>query len=395
MTTWLTYIFSSERIAFELMDLDLETNVNAFNKWYQAYKVSPRRDLPAEDAEILDKIVHPAYKGTHTFCREQLTPKALAVVELWEKEPLERNTPEWRQARIRMIRKMILDGELEMRKREGLTVSRREFDTAARGIYIDCMNKGKYTWEGELESYSLQPEVLKLKELMWNGYRVGHLRSWQCWVNDDDGCPDWKKEYDEYCQLSRRQKRNVKRQAKRVAKHRAREKAAAQTQGNMAGANLSLTEPKTQRRPSGDSGSGTDENEAGANRVSHMVRMAAEGWWLDQLFKDRDRLEELKTKAKKAINGGRTDDNGSQDDDSRLSMAPGPGFAIEKHQGQGGMERNEPKSGDDNIGLDMDDDPSELVDWMSPGMDSDGPEPVSRQDEDSETSVRHGRSSGM
>ncbi|KAL8772831.1 MAG: hypothetical protein Q9209_002176 [Squamulea sp. 1 TL-2023] len=363
------------------MDLDLETNVNSFNKWYQAYKVLPRRDLPAEDAEILDKIVHPTYKGTRAFCREQLTPKALAVVELWEKEPLERNTREWRQARIRMIREMILDSKLQKRKREGLTLPKQEFDTAARGIYTDYMNEGKYTWKGK---------VTKLKELRWNGRRVGQLRSWQCWVDEEDGCPDWKKEYDEYCQLSKRQKRIVKRQAKQVAKHRAREKAAAETQGNIAGANLSRTETKTQWRSSGNNGSRTNGDESGANMVSKMLRMAAEGWWLDQY---RDRLEELRAKAKKAINGGRSGNTESRNGDLDLPMAPGLGFVNEAHEGQGKIEKIKPKCGDNDIGLDMDDDPSELVDWMSPGMESDGPEPILRQDEDSGTPVRHGRRS--
>ena len=58
--------------------------------------------------------------------RESLSPETIAVIQTWENIPLIPNSPEWKTARIRLMRDLLVDGTLIKHQSQGLQVDPQE-----------------------------------------------------------------------------------------------------------------------------------------------------------------------------------------------------------------------------------------------------------------------------
>ncbi|KAL9629527.1 MAG: hypothetical protein Q9204_005222, partial [Flavoplaca sp. TL-2023a] len=70
-----------------------------------------------------------------TITRESLSPETVTVVETWENIPLIPNSPEWRTARIRLMRDLLVDGTLIKHQSQGLQFDPQEVAQARVWIF--------------------------------------------------------------------------------------------------------------------------------------------------------------------------------------------------------------------------------------------------------------------
>ncbi|KAL8976655.1 MAG: hypothetical protein Q9205_007381 [Flavoplaca limonia] len=70
-----------------------------------------------------------------TIKRNSLSPETIAVLETWENIPLVPSSPEWRTARIRLMRDLLVDGTLIKYQSQGLQVDPQEVAQARVWIF--------------------------------------------------------------------------------------------------------------------------------------------------------------------------------------------------------------------------------------------------------------------
>ncbi|KAL8922493.1 MAG: hypothetical protein Q9172_003558 [Xanthocarpia lactea] len=146
---------------------------------------SPNPPSTPKHTVQLRELITRKFKGQHSFTREAgLNPKALNVVIMWEQEPMVRTSREWRQARIRM------------------------------GI---CLNGN-----GEPSKSVIKPDVIKLKELVWEGRQSETLDEWRVFVEESIGLPEWEYEFVKWDLVSSKEKRKLRTRRKRLLKKLAR-----------------------------------------------------------------------------------------------------------------------------------------------------------------------------
>ena len=67
--------------------------------------------------------------------RESLSPETIAVIQRWKNIPLIPNSPEWRTARIQLMRDLLVDGTLIKYQSQGLQVDPQEVAQARVWIF--------------------------------------------------------------------------------------------------------------------------------------------------------------------------------------------------------------------------------------------------------------------
>ncbi|KAL8639499.1 MAG: hypothetical protein Q9228_003473 [Teloschistes exilis] len=95
------------------------------------------------------------------LARWQLHPAALAMIENYDTLPMQPNSGELAKARVRMIREMIVEGELAQEMTKGLMVSEQEGSEAMIGL--------AETRNGVYEHSLQEPGFYKLKSIDWSG----------------------------------------------------------------------------------------------------------------------------------------------------------------------------------------------------------------------------------
>ena len=197
------------------MQQDLQTNLTSFATRYRALMASHNPLSTRKDTAQLKELINRKLKGQHSFTREAgLNPKALDSVIMWEQEHKVRISREWRQARIRMLRDMVLQGNYDEDKKAKYRFSKHEFDTAQRGIFING--------NGELSKCLIKPDVIKLKELVWEGRQSEPSDEWRVFVEDRIGLPEWEYEFVKWDLASSKEKRKLRTRRKRYLKKLAR-----------------------------------------------------------------------------------------------------------------------------------------------------------------------------
>ena len=102
--------------------------------------------------------------GSDEFSREQLSPKALEILELYDTLLPRPGSKEFAKARIRMVRDIIWQGALGQQIANGLKVSQQELTTAWLGLHE--MANGDI-----LQLVTKNVEIYQTRELVWWGVK--------------------------------------------------------------------------------------------------------------------------------------------------------------------------------------------------------------------------------
>ncbi|KAL8855584.1 MAG: hypothetical protein Q9178_007776 [Gyalolechia marmorata] len=232
-----------------------------------------------------------------------------------------RTSREWRQARIRMLQDMVLQGNYDEDKKAKYGFSKHELDTAQRGIFING--------NGEPSKCLIKPDVIKLKELVWEGRQSEPSDEWRVFVEDRFGLPEWEYEFVKWDLASSKEKRKLRSRRKRHLKKLARKADEAVDDG----------------RPADKDAAGDDVDFSVAPDMNSAEK--------------KSYLED---------DGGERGKNSGSDGGNSLGTYDGPPEPVEHLSPGIDAEGPEP---------------------MSPDMCSDGPEPILRLDHDSQASVSH------
>lgn len=180
-----------------------------------------------------------------------MSSDARKVLSMWEYEPIEKDTVEWRAARVRMVRDMMVEGMLEaFEAKGGLQITDDEKARAARQIW-DEPGHGKKTCQMDLN----RP---KLKELKWMLASIVCNDATQTVVDICDTVPHWKLEYEAYLEAAK-QKKQLK-QAEMLEVKKAKGKSKHQTlkarhrEAAAVGASLPQIGHNTTETPDSDGG---------------------------------------------------------------------------------------------------------------------------------------------
>ncbi|KAI4191837.1 MAG: hypothetical protein LQ346_004585 [Caloplaca aetnensis] len=163
---------------------DLRTNLTAFSSWFHTYLISPHRALSKQGAKRLTQLVA-RRKADVAYEDNNLTDEMRHVVSLWEQEPIQVGSTEWRRARIRVIRDMYLAGALDEEIQNGLVLSELEQGEVPQSYWRGPIDK-------QLNACRPGPAAPRLKELNWGGTKKLHDPRAQTLVNTCVDEPTWK-----------------------------------------------------------------------------------------------------------------------------------------------------------------------------------------------------------
>lgn len=204
---------------------DIRTNLTGFAFWLQAYGASPQRNLSTQGLKQLQKLVKQRRANYNYIVGadgHDLHPDAEEALRLWEALPLPKDSAEWRRARERMIRDMLIIGRLEQEMSKGFEVTRAEI-VCARLLICTNSTPGLAS-QMKCAPYPNRP---MLKELDWDGAHLMSAEGAQTFVGVSDGVPEWKQEYEAYCERAKaaKQTRLAKRLESKKEKQKAKNKA--------------------------------------------------------------------------------------------------------------------------------------------------------------------------
>lgn len=183
---------------------DIQTNLNAFKTWLNARDASPACTLSKADLKKLTSIIRKRHDSLEfrgddvdAALNVRVTDEMKRAVSLWEQEPIVRGTDEWRRARLRMIRDMILHEKLDEELSRGLTITPAEL----RGAYdmIWKSRSGISKWE----KWTLRVGLPRMKELNWTYAAETCLEKSQCLVEVCNDVLLWRQQSHDHCEQSK------------------------------------------------------------------------------------------------------------------------------------------------------------------------------------------------
>ncbi|KAL8902988.1 MAG: hypothetical protein Q9207_004228 [Kuettlingeria erythrocarpa] len=204
---------------------DIRTNLSGFASWLQAYSASSQRNLSGQGMKQLHKLIKQRRANSnYTVGADGLNLDADAeeALRLWEALPLQKDSIEWRRARERMIRDMLITRRLEQEMSKGFDVTGQEI---ARARLLICTNSTPaLASQMKCAPYPNRPI---LKELNWDGAHIMFGEGAQTLFGVGDGVPEWKQEYRAYCERSKvvKQAKLAKRLESKKEKEKKKKKA--------------------------------------------------------------------------------------------------------------------------------------------------------------------------
>ncbi|KAL8638341.1 MAG: hypothetical protein Q9228_004499 [Teloschistes exilis] len=151
-------IFTGKWQEFLLEDADITRA--AFAKWYsEAYLKSPQgQSTPASvKREILRACDSSQCLDIE---RDVQLPQTIAIFEAWEAIPMDPESREMTQARVRLIRDVLLTGNIQNFHAHGLYATPYELERARRWIHLES--------DGSLSKYSSLRLPIKYKDLVYD-----------------------------------------------------------------------------------------------------------------------------------------------------------------------------------------------------------------------------------
>ncbi|KAL8756808.1 MAG: hypothetical protein Q9184_004375 [Pyrenodesmia sp. 2 TL-2023] len=177
------------RRAEEILHGDLRTNLNSFSSWLHVYIVSPDRQLSNKGIKQLEKLVARRRKNVTKSSNDIITEEMRHVIDLWEQEPMQVGSTEWRRARIREIRDMfIADAINEIENVLAPSLSKLEKAEVPQTMWRGPIDK-------QFMSCRPEPAVPRMKELKWTGAENFHDPRAQVLVDTCSDEPKWKVDF--------------------------------------------------------------------------------------------------------------------------------------------------------------------------------------------------------
>ncbi|KAL8929551.1 MAG: hypothetical protein Q9208_001220 [Pyrenodesmia sp. 3 TL-2023] len=182
--------------AKQMLHEDLRTNLTAFSSWLHAYLISPHRALSNKGAKRLTKLVARRKLDIMYVEEDDLTEEMRHVIGLWEQEPIEIGSTEWRRARIREIRDMHIVDAIDEEVQNGLVLSELEQGEVPQSYWRGPLDK-------QLNACRAEPAAPRLKELRWKGAVLLHDPRAQVIVDACSGEPQWKVAFRTHCEQAK------------------------------------------------------------------------------------------------------------------------------------------------------------------------------------------------